>query len=128
MSDYYQILAVSTNATNSEIKKAYRALALRFHPDKTGNDPECNERFTLIAEAYECLSDPEKRRQYDGGGSDNSFAQQPASQPSYNRAHHMEETFMRHSASMQQATAMFDAMFNDPFFGGGGGGGGSNGG
>ncbi|MGH7352559.1 MAG: DnaJ domain-containing protein, partial [Candidatus Methylomirabilales bacterium] len=63
--DYYQILGVSTSASPEEIKKAYRRLALKFHPDKNPDDPAVAEQFTEINEAYEVLSNPERRREYD---------------------------------------------------------------
>jgi len=64
--DYYAILGVGRNATESEIKKAYRKLAMKYHPDRNpGKEKEANERFKQINEAYEVLGDPEKRKQYD---------------------------------------------------------------
>ena len=66
--DYYEILGVDRNATDEEIKKAYRRLAHRYHPDKCQGDRESEERFKLINEAYETLKDPEKRAGYDRFG------------------------------------------------------------
>ncbi|MFW5758603.1 MAG: DnaJ C-terminal domain-containing protein [Bacteroidota bacterium] len=63
--DYYKILGVSKNASLEEIKKAYRNLALKYHPDKNPNDSKAEERFKEVGEAYEVLRDPEKRKQYD---------------------------------------------------------------
>jgi DnaJ-class molecular chaperone len=63
--DYYTILAVSESATEDELKKAYRRLALQFHPDKNPGDRKAEERFKDISEAYAVLMDREKRRQYD---------------------------------------------------------------
>jgi curved DNA-binding protein CbpA len=65
MINYYKVLYVSPNATAAEIKKAYRQLALKYHPDKNNGDLSAEVKFKEIAEAYETLSDPEKRRNYD---------------------------------------------------------------
>ncbi len=67
--DYYKILGVNKNATKDEIKKAYRKLALKFHPDRTKGDKVAEEKFKQANEAYAVLSDDEKRRQYDTYGS-----------------------------------------------------------
>lgn len=66
--NYYEILGVNKAATAEEIKKAYRKLAMQFHPDKAGEDKESEEKFKRISEAYEVLSDDSKRRNYDAYG------------------------------------------------------------
>ncbi|QDZ38505.1 J domain-containing protein [Euhalothece natronophila Z-M001] len=66
--DYYSILGVDKKASESDIKKAYRKLALKYHPDRNPNDKEAENRFKEISEAYEVLSDPEKRKKYDQFG------------------------------------------------------------
>ncbi len=66
--DYYEILEVSRDATFEEIKKAYRKLALKYHPDRNPGDKEAEEKFKLINEAYQVLSDEEKRALYDRYG------------------------------------------------------------
>lgn len=66
--DYYEILGVSKNAAADEIKKAYRKLAIKFHPDKNPDNPEAEDKFKEGAEAYEVLSNAEKRQQYDQFG------------------------------------------------------------
>lgn len=67
--DYYEVLGVKRNTTAEEIKKAYRKLALKYHPDRTKGDKAAEEKFKEINEAYAVLSDPEKRKQYDTFGS-----------------------------------------------------------
>lgn len=66
--DFYEVLGVSRTATAEEIKKAYRKLAIKYHPDKNPGDKEAEEKFKELAEAYAVLSDPEKRRRYDRFG------------------------------------------------------------
>ncbi|MBW1698159.1 MAG: DnaJ domain-containing protein [Deltaproteobacteria bacterium] len=67
--DYYKILGVSKSASDEEIKKAYRKLAMKYHPDHTKGDKGAEEKFKKISEAYAVLSDKEKRKQYDEYGS-----------------------------------------------------------
>ena len=80
--DYYEVLGVTKTATDAEIKKAYRTLAVKHHPDKNPGDAHAEEKFKECAEAYAVLSDPQKRSQYDrfghggmgGGGFDPGFS------------------------------------------------------
>ncbi|MBV9804570.1 MAG: molecular chaperone DnaJ [Solirubrobacterales bacterium] len=67
--DYYKILGVGKNATDEEIKKAYRKLARQYHPDRNPGNKQAEERFKEISQAHDVLSDPEKRKAYDRGGS-----------------------------------------------------------
>ena len=66
--DYYEVLGVEKNASDDEIKKAYRKLAIKYHPDRNPDDAKAEEKFKEAAEAYSILSDPQKRQQYDQFG------------------------------------------------------------
>ncbi|KPK57416.1 MAG: molecular chaperone DnaJ, partial [Gemmatimonas sp. SG8_38_2] len=68
--DYYDILGIQRNADGNAIKKAYRQLALRYHPDRNPDDPESEEKFKEATEAYEVLRDSEMRTLYDRYGHD----------------------------------------------------------
>jgi molecular chaperone DnaJ len=68
--DYYDVLGVSRNASDAEIKRAYRQLARKYHPDANPDDPEAEARFKEIARAYETLCDPQRRANYDRFGAD----------------------------------------------------------
>jgi molecular chaperone DnaJ len=108
--DYYEILGVSKSATPEEIKKAYRKVALQYHPDKNPGNKEAEEKFKEAAEAYEVLSDSEKRAQYDRFGH---------SRPGNGG-------FRGHDMNMEDIFSQFGDIFGggspfDSFFGGGGG-------
>jgi curved DNA-binding protein len=79
--DYYKVLGVDKSANEKEIKQAFRRLARKHHPDVNPNDPGAEERFKEINEAYEVLSDPEKRSKYDRLGADWQRWQQRGGQP-----------------------------------------------
>jgi molecular chaperone DnaJ len=65
--DYYKVLGVGKNASDEEIKKAYRKLARQYHPDRNPGDKKAEERFKQISAAYDVLSDSDKRKAYDRG-------------------------------------------------------------
>ncbi len=63
--DYYKVMELTNEATADEVKKAYRRLAMKYHPDRNQNNPDCEERLKEVNEAYQILGDGEKRRLYD---------------------------------------------------------------
>ena len=65
MKDFYEILGVDKSSSSEEIKKSYRKIAMKYHPDKNPNDKEAEKKFKEAAEAYSILSDPTKKNQYD---------------------------------------------------------------
>ena len=68
MKDYYKILELEKTATQDDVKKSYRRLAMKYHPDRNSGDAAAEKKFKEISEANEILSDPDKRKEYDGGG------------------------------------------------------------
>src|ERR1700749_476391 len=66
--DYYEVLSVSRDANDQELKTAYRKLAMQYHPDRNPNNPEAEDKFKSCSEAYQVLSDPDKRAAYDRYG------------------------------------------------------------
>ena len=68
--DYYEILSVSRTASHTDIKKSYRKLAMKYHPDKNPGDKEAEDKFKSCTEAYEVLSDEKKKQIYDTYGHD----------------------------------------------------------
>ncbi len=101
--DYYEVLGVSKNATEEEIKKAYRKIAIKYHPDRNPDNKEAEEKFKEAAEAYDVLHDPQKRQQYDQFGFDapGGFG-----------------GFSSGGFSMDDIFSQFGSIFGD-FFGGG---------
>jgi len=83
--DYYKILGINKNATQEEIKKAYRKLARKYHPDLNPNDKNAKSNFQQINEANEVLSDPEKRKKYDQYGKDWQHAEQFEKEQKYQK-------------------------------------------
>ena len=114
--DYYEVLGVSKNATQEEIKKAYRKVAMQFHPDRNPGDKAAEDKFKEAAEAYEILNDADKKAQYDRFGH-NAFSQGRGGGGGFGGGMNMDDIF-----------SQFGDIFGDEgfgsFFGNRGGGGG----
>lgn len=112
--DYYEVLGVSKNASAEEIKKAYRKVAMQYHPDRNPGDKEAEEKFKEAAEAYEVLSDADKKAQYDRFGH-------------AGMANNGRGGFSGQGMNMDDIFSQFGDIFGEDifgsFFGGGGGGG-----
>jgi len=119
--DYYKILGVEKTASATEIKKAYRKLALKYHPDKTKGDKALEEKFKKISEAYAVLSDPEKKKQYDTYGS-TDFHQHFSQEDIFNNFD-FSNIFREFGFGGGRGAQGFSGGFGDVFSGRGGGGG-----
>ena len=84
--DYYKILGVNKSASTDDIKKAFRKLAVKYHPDKNHGDKVAEEKFKEITEANEVLSDPEKRKKYDEVGENWKYYEQMHQQSNQRRS------------------------------------------
>ena len=112
--DYYEILGISKGASESEIKKAYRKKALKYHPDKNPDDKDAEEKFKEAAEAYEVLSSPEKKQRYDQFG----HAGMGGASGGFGGGMNMEDIFSQFGDIFGGGSGGFES-----FFGGGGRGG-----
>jgi len=115
--DYYKALGVDKNATQEDIKKAYRKLARKHHPDLNPNDKEAHKKFQQLNEANEVLSDPEKRKKYDQYGKDWQHAEQFEQARQSQQQRHGNEKFSG-DFSESEFSDFFSSMFGDT--GGGG--------
>jgi len=116
--DYYQILGVKKDASDDKIKKAYRKLAMKYHPDHTKGDKSAEEKFKKISEAYAVLSDKEKRKEYDTFGSE-GFRQR-FSQEDIFRGFDFSDIFREFGFGGRGGNARFSFGGGSPFnFGGG---------
>ncbi|WP_116768918.1 DnaJ C-terminal domain-containing protein [Maribacter litoralis] len=120
--DYYKILELDKTATPAEIKKAYRKLARKFHPDVNPNDKTAQEKFQRINEANEVLGDPEKRKKYDQYGKDweHADAFEEAKRNQHSSTANRNRTYTNYSGQ-EDFSDFFESMFGGGGFGGRGG-------
>ena len=109
--DYYKVLGVAKTATPEEIKKAYRKLALKYHPDKTKGDKAAEEKFKDVNEANEVLSDPQKRKKYDQLGADWKHYEETGAPPG--GFDWSKYTSNRGGQTRTMSQEEFNAMFNE---------------
>jgi len=120
--DYYQVLGIQKTASADEIKKAYRKLAMKYHPDKSPGDKDAEDKFKAINEANEVLSDPEKRKKYDQLGQNwKQYENQGAGQQQYGRQQGGQSYSGGDSEFFGQGGDQFSDFF-ESFFGRGNGG------
>ncbi|WP_430426152.1 DnaJ C-terminal domain-containing protein [Maribacter litoralis] len=119
--DYYKILELDKTATQAEIKKAYRKLARKFHPDVNPNDKTAQEKFQRINEANEVLGDPEKRKKYDQYGKDweHADAFEEAKRNQRSSTANRNSSYTNYSGQ-EDFSDFFESMFGSGGFGGGG--------
>ncbi len=114
--DYYEILGVEKSASADEIKKSYRKMAMEFHPDRNPGNAEAEEKFKEAAEAYEVLSDTDKRARFD------RFGHQGMRNTDYGHSQNPEDIFSHFSDIFSGMSGGSGGSIFDTFFGGGGGG------
>lgn len=118
--DYYKILELDRNASEAAIKKAYRKLARKYHPDLNPNDTTAQEKFQQINEAHEVLSDPAKRKKYDQYGKDwqHADAFEQAKQQQQSQGFNRQRSYQGQGFDESQFSDFFESMFGGQGFGG----------
>lgn len=115
--DYYKILGLTKGADEKEVKKAYRKLARKFHPDLNPNDSEAEKNFKQINEANEVLSDSEKRKKYDQYGKDWQHAEEFEKAKSQRQSRNRSQQYSRSSGQEGDFSDFFESMFGGAGFG-----------
>ncbi|MBU2901888.1 DnaJ C-terminal domain-containing protein [Maribacter dokdonensis] len=118
--DYYKILELDKTATQADIKKAYRKLARKLHPDLNPNDKSAQEKFQRVNEANEVLSNPEKRKKYDQYGKDWEHAEafEEAKKNQRRSTSNTNRTYTNYSGQQEDFSDFFESMFGGGGFGG----------
>ncbi len=111
--DYYKVLGVDKSASDEDIKKAYRKLARKLHPDLNPNDKEAHKKFQQINEANEVLSDPEKRKKYDQYGKDWKHAEQFEQQRKQQQQYHYEGGESFAGGDEGDFSSFFESLFGN---------------
>lgn len=117
MADFYELLEIQKNATQDEIKKAYRKQALKYHPDRNPGDKDAEKKFKEISEAYEVLSDDKKRQIYDRHGKEGLQGAGPGGAQHFESMEEALRTFMGAFGGMG-GESIFEGMFGGDFGGG----------
>ncbi|WP_394973023.1 DnaJ C-terminal domain-containing protein [uncultured Croceitalea sp.] len=115
--DYYKVLGLAKNATEKEIKSAYRKLARKYHPDLNPNDTEAEKKFKQINEANEVLSDPEKRKKYDQYGKDWQHAEEFEKAKAQRQSSRGSRQYQYTSGQEGDFSDFFESMFGGGGFG-----------
>ena len=119
--DYYKVLGVDKKASQEEIKKAYRKLAVKFHPDKNPGDKKAEEKFKEINEANDVLGDPEKRKKYDDLGENWQSYQQGGFPNDFGQRGGRQQSRQQYSGDESQFSDFFESIFGNSSGGFGGG-------
>lgn len=111
MKDYYKILDISINATKDEVKKAFRSLAKKYHPDRNVNDENALRKFQEVNEAYEVLSNEDSRREYDKKKSSFEQSNNKETNSENNKSNSEKKKYQDKSESIENLNKYFESFF-----------------
>ena len=111
MKDYYRILDISINATKDEVKKAFRSLAKKYHPDRNVNDENALRKFQEVNEAYEVLSNEDSRREYDKKKSSFEQKDSTGTNSENNKSNNDKRKYQDKSESIENLNKYFESFF-----------------